>query len=404
MLRDYTRPGRLPVPPIPKLDELRKTLAEGTIFLAPCTARDELAILAVRREAAPTIVRARASASDVVEQFRSFQQTLKSLIDRYRLGAKMLALERAAVDEKLETLGRGPLGQIIVEALDRLGGRGGGRIIWAVDQTWDGLPVHALRIEDRYLVESHEIVSTFGGSFLVHHGCRRRPGWRRRRDVVIAGAAPKSVHSDLTFEEEAQGVQAALRRAERLLGGNATRAAVRERLARARVAHFACHVAFESEHPLAAALELPSGEQITAVEWLDEPINDLPLLVHPNCDSGRTSGWVGSEGFGLAAACLAAGARAILAGLWKVGDREAVAVMWSFYRYLMAHDPAAALAEAQRDAIRRGESPLHWAAFSLFGDPAALGRPAWWRRLLAPMFQRRHLRAYAFPRPRSDAA
>jgi len=67
-----------------------------------------------------------------------------------------------------------------------------------------------------------------------------------------------------------------------------------------------------------------------------------------------------------------AGARAVVASLWKVDDVATAELMGRFYR-AMARDhrrPAAALRQAQIELAARPEwaSPYYWGAFVLQGD------------------------------------
>src|SRR4030095_14251785 len=90
------------------------------------------------------------------------------------------------------------------------------------------------------------------------------------------------------------------------------------------------------------------------------------LTVLASCSSGVQTGrqmW-GSLG----AAFLAAGSRAVLASLWSVDDRHTREFVRRFYEEGGAVDPAIALAQAQRVAIRQGVSPKDWAPFVLFGS------------------------------------
>ncbi len=79
---------------------------------------------------------------------------------------------------------------------------------------------------------------------------------------------------------------------------------------------------------------------------------------------------VGGEGIrGLTAPLLQAGARAVLATLWPVADRETARFVADFYRALGRGATAAdALRQAQLDAARQGRPPRAWAGFVLTGD------------------------------------
>jgi CHAT domain-containing protein len=264
-------------------------------------------------------------------------------------------------------------------------------VLWVPDGPLHGVPVHALRRDGRYLVEDHEFVWTFSGSLLVHHaGARRRRG--PFRPAVVVAEAPEVLPE---ADREGEGVVASFLWGRRLPAGAADRKGLRTWLCRARVAHFACHADFDSQRPLAACLRLPSGEEVRALEWLEEPVAGLPLVTLSACRSAEVAPLVGREVFGLVLGLLGGGVRAVLAGMWPVADREVVPLMWRFYRHRLLNDLPAALALAQREASAAPSgSPLFWAAFALFGDPAALPAPAWWGRWLARRRHRRHLRRF----------
>jgi CHAT domain-containing protein len=81
----------------------------------------------------------------------------------------------------------------------------------------------------------------------------------------------------------------------------------------------------------------------------------------------------GPEGMpNLAAAWLTAGARAVIATLWRVDDRVTAELVEDFYAALASgRTVAEALAAAQRQV--RDEpghaAPRYWAGFVLLGDP-----------------------------------
>ncbi|MHB1224518.1 MAG: CHAT domain-containing protein [Gemmatimonadaceae bacterium] len=87
----------------------------------------------------------------------------------------------------------------------------------------------------------------------------------------------------------------------------------------------------------------------------------------------RTAGGhlLGGEGiWGLTGPLLEAGARAVVATGWRIGDDRSVRLMREFYTALAdGQDVAGALQTAKLAAIARGERPETWAAFSVVGDP-----------------------------------
>ena len=172
---------------------------------------------------------------------------------------------------------------------------------------------------------------------------------------------------------EARSVISGLPGARALLGERASEAALKQENLRAvRVLHFATHAEVEDFGLLRSALTLAPGpgqdgrvgvEEIAALEL------DADLVVLSGC---RTAGGVvvtGEGVQGLVAPFLEAGARAVVATQWQVGDRAIVPLMTRFYRELRAGRTAgAALRVAKLAARASGEPVSVWASVVLSGD------------------------------------
>jgi CHAT domain-containing protein len=95
------------------------------------------------------------------------------------------------------------------------------------------------------------------------------------------------------------------------------------------------------------------------------------LVVLSSCDSALGKD-LGSEGIiGLPRAFLFAGARRVVASLWKVDDEATELFMKAFYSRLQENQaPAQALQGAQLELMKnnRFSEPFYWAAFVLEGD------------------------------------
>ncbi len=382
-LGDVGRHGTAAVPLLPDLARLQQTLPVGTVYAAPAVAGEELFLLVARRSGSQVVSVGAAAA--VGKQVEAFRQRLAAGLQAYTVTGR---LGRRDLDESLAELGDGPLGAALAGALSP-----GERLLWVPDGPLHGLPVHALRRAGRYLIERNEVVQAFGGSLWVHQARTRVP-WRRRLGPALVVAESPAVLAQAP--REAEGVAATFWRSRSLHGPAGNRDELRRRLPRAGAVHFACHAYFDAAHPLAACVGLPSGESWRALDWLDEPVAGLPLVTLSACRSAEVAPLVGREVFGLATGLLAAGVRAVLAGLWPVpDDAQTVALMWRFYRHRLTNDLGRALALAQRDALAAPDaSPLAWAVFGLFGDAAALPAPGFWRRWWQRWRQRRHARRF----------
>ncbi len=131
-----------------------------------------------------------------------------------------------------------------------------------------------------------------------------------------------------------------------LLGAAAREQAVRDGLAEARIVHFATHGILD-EAPLLSCVVLAEGDTLDVWELLGLPL-DADLVAFSTCDSAATPVSPGDEVVGLAWLTLAAGARAVVASLWKVSELSTALLMRAFYGALRdGQPPREALAAAQ---------------------------------------------------------
>ena len=170
------------------------------------------------------------------------------------------------------------------------------------------------------------------------------------------------------------------------VGANATEARAKAVGTGARIVHFAVHGVLTPRFPLNSglALTIPEKRQegadnglLQAWEVFERMRLDADLVTLSACESALGAE-IGSEGlFGLTRAFEYAGARSVLASLWKVGDEATLELMTRFYANLKAGQPKdEALRNAQLTLIRASENglparlalPVHWAAFQLDGD------------------------------------
>ncbi len=144
-------------------------------------------------------------------------------------------------------------------------------------------------------------------------------------------------------------------------------------LRRFRILHFATHALVDEQAVTRTALALAPGEGkdgfVTPADLAALDL-DADLVVLSAC---RTAGGVvvGGEGVqGLTAPLLQAGARAVVATVWPVGDQRTVRFVEDFYLALARGMPVGQALRAAKLASRdRAAPPSEWAAFTLVGDP-----------------------------------
>ena len=150
-------------------------------------------------------------------------------------------------------------------------------------------------------------------------------------------------------------------------------------LAQCRVVHFATHAVFDNDNPGLSGIMLSMFDErgrtqdgflrLHDIYGLDLPA-ELVVLSACNTALGRQ---VGGEGLvGIVRGFMYAGAKRVVASLWKVDDEATVEMMRRFYTGMLEDrlSPAAALREAQLAMWRqpRWRAPFYWAAFGLQGE------------------------------------
>lgn len=150
-------------------------------------------------------------------------------------------------------------------------------------------------------------------------------------------------------------------------------------LADYRIVHFATHGVLDSRHPELSGLVLSmvdeKGNPRDGFLSLDDVYNlNLPadLVVLSACETGLGKVIDGEGLVGLTSGFIYAGARRVMASLWKVDDVATAELMESFYRGVLQRGmtPAAALRQAQLQMWKqkRWAAPNHWGAFTLQGE------------------------------------
>ncbi len=167
-----------------------------------------------------------------------------------------------------------------------------------------------------------------------------------------------------------------------LSGTQASESSVRELGTKADILHFACHGSFDGADPGSSALQLAatpgsthseSDGRLTAREVATLNLR-ASLVVLSACETGLGKAQGGEGSTSLARSFRYAGARSVMASLWRVSDLSTTLLMKNFYRQLLhSRGPSEALRRAQLEMIRtQGKTrdlshPFYWAAFQLIG-------------------------------------
>jgi CHAT domain-containing protein len=146
-----------------------------------------------------------------------------------------------------------------------------------------------------------------------------------------------------------------------------------------RILHFATHGLLNSSHPELSGLVLSLVDEHGAPQNGFLRLQDIynlrlaaDLVVLSACSTALGSEVRGEGLVGLTRGFVYAGARSVLASLWKIDDEASAEFMKIFYRKILAEGlrPAVALRTAQTELQKekRWQAPYHWAAFVLQGE------------------------------------
>ncbi|HVU12114.1 MAG TPA: CHAT domain-containing protein [Phototrophicaceae bacterium] len=223
------------------------------------------------------------------------------------------------------------------------------------------LPFNILRHDERYLIETHELLLLPSASLLL-----RLPPMPAEGATVMA----HSWGGRLSFSlAEAEMVH-------QFVGGAVfvEQAANHELLHRppSKVLHISAHGEHRIDQPDFAYLELGDGPIYT--DDLLQYNLSYELVVLSACEIGRAKVTAGDELIGLGRGFLYAGAGALITSLWRVNEQHTYQLMESLYRALgRGASKAEALRAAQCDLLAQNANlhPAFWAAFQLIcnADP-----------------------------------
>lgn len=396
--------------PRPGIEELRRALDPGTSVLSYSVGprRTHLLVLAADgRLRAETLEVAEAELERAVGRFiaacREPGRYPPRTAAREALGASLYTLLIAPFEglldgaERLLILPDGPLHALPWDALVRTGESADGAVASPL-LAWK--PVHLalsatvfaeLRKRSRPRDGALRLVA-FGDPLYPSrdHGEPRRPDDPRLRNAARRGFELDPLPHSRTEVESIAALYPG--RARTFLGAQATEEAVLSAAPGADVVHVAAHGLLDERIPLNSGVALTLVEEVTprrengllqAWEMIERLRLDASLVVLSACRTGLGRDLAGEGLIGLTRALQLAGARSVVASLWRVSDRATAELMTGFHRRLregMTKDEA--LRAAKLDLMRgtggsapaaggdaEFREPFYWAAFQLYGDP-----------------------------------
>lgn len=189
--------------------------------------------------------------------------------------------------------------------------------------------------------------------------------------VLVLAASDRDAPA---IAEEGRAIQDAAHGVELYLDGDATSEVLAARAPGRAVVHIACHGRSDPGNPLDSSLLLADG-RLTARRLAATDLRGA-VVVLSACAAGVHAG-SGVEPTGLVWACVAAGARGVVAASWSVDDAATAELMTHFYRRIDAgQSPQAALEAARRQVAAAHPHPYFWGSFRYVAAPGyALAEP-----------------------------
>ena len=259
------------------------------------------------------------------------------------------------------------------------------RLLIVPHGTLSYLPFAALRdsATNQYLIASYSLLQLPTASALpaLRSGARPAlPAVRRHYALApLAEALPAS-------RVEVQSVRRSVRGTEPIVGARATEAVLRVALSQGGIVHVATHGVMNARNPMFSRIELAPRDRLGPGDDGRLEVHEVlglsissPLVFLSGCETGLGSAWSTSFDRGedyatLAQAFLYAGARNVVATLWRVADESSADFAAHFYAALPSLGAADALAQAQRRMLAdpRYQAPYYWASYQVSGSGKAI--------------------------------
>ena len=232
-------------------------------------------------------------------------------------------------------------------------------IIWFVPHNFlHYLPLHALKVGDRYLIERNPVCYTPSASVMKY--CHEKRKGRRERALILADSRTTQPDEQLLHAQiQAHEIKQLFNNppAELYVGDEVTKDLLKHKLQESKkdidILHIACHGVFKSQEALKSGIKfvkkenLKDEEILTAEEIFSLEMN-ADLVTLSACESGINDNKPGDELIGLTRALIYAGTPSVLVSLWSVDEISTSILMSRFYQKLKEGlNKASALQQAQ---------------------------------------------------------
>ncbi|MBD2358550.1 CHAT domain-containing protein [Tolypothrix sp. FACHB-123] len=328
---------------------------------------------------------------DLKSLWQKDNTTLEKLVTQSRLGIGMVRGGRAggiiASQNPDAAKVQKPLQKLhdilIKDIADLLPKNPSDRVIFIPQDSLFLAPFPALRDESgKYLIEKHTILTAPAIQVLDFTHQLGQGKKTNYNNALIVGnptmpvvstepGQPATKLNPLPGAEQEAKTIANLLKTKAILGKDATKANILQRLSTADVIHLATHGWADDNRGLGSWIALaPSAKDdglLKAEEILDLKLK-AQLVVLSACETGK--GKLSGDGvIGLSRSLISAGVPSVLVSLWQVPDEPTQYLMVEFYKSLQTQpDKALALRQAMLKTKEKFPSPVNWAAFTLIGE------------------------------------
>lgn len=349
----------------PSTADILASLQPGEVLLEYLVTGDSLVIFAARREGVSAFVSAERG-SDLASRVQLARELLR------QPGRED---ESSGVLRALYDLVLGPPARAGVL-------RTASRLIVVPHGVLTYLPFAALinPASARYVAQEHVLLHLPTSAALPALR-RSSPGAPRstRGSASVFAPVPRELRAT---EAEARVVERALRPASVHIGARATEARLRQALAIDGVVHVAGHAALNAANPLFSRIELAGATPRRPEDNGRLEVHEVlglrlvaSLVFLSGCETAIGGAWStqfesGEDYTTIGQALLYAGAKNVVATLWRIDDAGAGEFAARFYEVLGSRGVPEALAAAQRKLIDdpRYATPYFWAAYQVSGS------------------------------------
>jgi tetratricopeptide (TPR) repeat protein len=224
------------------------------------------------------------------------------------------------------------------------------------------LPFQSLRIDGKYLIETHAV--SYAPSAAVLKFCWKKPDYSDQGLPLLVGVPDERISHVRT---EIEGLSAIMTGADVLLGEEATFERVKQAASSSSVLHLAAHGLFRPEAPLLSSIHL--ADRWLAVQDIYDLELKATLVTLSACETGLGHDAGGDDFVGMVRGFLYAGAASLVVSLWTVDDESMTHLMTKFYsRWLAGHSKVESLRHAQLELLKEYEHPYYWSPLILTGS------------------------------------